>query len=172
MSADGIDALLRKREELLAQIQGMQSAIFHIDQALSLIGYSKTTVARRFANGELMRLIGEAERACNQPPTRILPLGAVFVGPFHKLEAINVAKPRPHAFHNALVEAAMDAYERTTMVLTYLALAIDGKVSDQERHLVLQSLFRPTADGLVKDDASIDSNLAALSGRVLPQGKK
>lgn len=51
---------------------GMQSAIFHIEQALSLIGYSKTTVARRFANGELMRLFGEAERAGNQTPTRIV----------------------------------------------------------------------------------------------------
>jgi hypothetical protein len=71
MSTDGIDALLRKREELLTQIQGMQSAIFHIDQALSLIGYSKTTVARRFAKGELIRLIGEAERSGNQTPIRI-----------------------------------------------------------------------------------------------------
>jgi len=72
MSTDGIDALLRKREELLAQVQGIQSAIFHIDQALNLIGYSTKVVARRFANGELMRLIGEAERAGNQTPTRIM----------------------------------------------------------------------------------------------------
>jgi len=72
MSTDGIDALLRKREELLAQVQGLQSAIFHIDQALSLIGYGKGTVARRFANGELIQLIGEAERAGNQTPTRIV----------------------------------------------------------------------------------------------------
>jgi hypothetical protein len=71
MSTDGIDALLRKREELLAQVQGLQSAIFHIDQALALIGYGTKTVARRFANGELMKLIGEAERAGNQTPTRI-----------------------------------------------------------------------------------------------------
>lgn len=49
----------------------MESAIFHIDQA-SLIGSSKTTVARRFANGELNRLIGEGERAGNQTPTRIM----------------------------------------------------------------------------------------------------
>jgi hypothetical protein len=49
----------------------MQSAIFHIDQALSLIGYSNARVARRFANGELMALIGEAERAGHQTPTRI-----------------------------------------------------------------------------------------------------
>jgi hypothetical protein len=72
MSTDGIDALLRKREELLAKIQGLQSAVFHIDQALNLIGYSTKVVARRFANGELMRLIGEAERAGNQTPTRIM----------------------------------------------------------------------------------------------------
>lgn len=71
MSTDGIDALLRKREELLAQVQGLQSAIFHIDQALALIGYGTKIVARRFANGELMRLIGEAERAGNQTPVRI-----------------------------------------------------------------------------------------------------
>jgi hypothetical protein len=71
MSTDGIDALLRKREELLAQIQGLQSAVCHIDQALNLIGYSTKVVARHFANGELMRLIGEAERAGNQAPTRI-----------------------------------------------------------------------------------------------------
>jgi hypothetical protein len=30
MSTDGIDALLREREELLAQVQGLQSAILHI----------------------------------------------------------------------------------------------------------------------------------------------
>lgn len=71
MSTDGIDALLRKREELLAQVQGLQSAIFHIDQALALIGYGKARVARRFANGELIALVGEAERAGNQTPTRV-----------------------------------------------------------------------------------------------------
>jgi hypothetical protein len=71
MSTDGIDALLRKREDLLAQVQGLQSAVFHIDQALALIGYGKKRVARRFANGELMALIGEAERAGNQTPTRV-----------------------------------------------------------------------------------------------------
>ncbi|MEQ1785350.1 MAG: hypothetical protein ABMA14_28725 [Hyphomonadaceae bacterium] len=72
MSTDGIDALLSKREELLAQVQGLQSAIFHIDQALALIGYGTKVVARRLANGELIRLIGEAERAGNQAPTRIM----------------------------------------------------------------------------------------------------
>lgn len=72
MSTDGIDALLCEREELLAQIQGLQSAMLHIDQALNLIGYRAKVVARRFANGELVRLISEAGRAGNQTPTRIM----------------------------------------------------------------------------------------------------
>lgn len=55
---------------------------------------------------------------------------------------------------------AMDAYERSTMVSTYLALTQDGKIDEKERALVLAPLFRPTADGWVKDDASTDSNFA------------
>ena len=46
MSPDGIDALLRKRQELMAQIQGPQSAGFHIDHALALMGYGKGRDAR------------------------------------------------------------------------------------------------------------------------------
>jgi|JI10StandDraft_1071094.scaffolds.fasta_scaffold20588_9 hypothetical protein len=61
----------RKREELLAQVQGMP-AIFHIDHALNLIAYSDTVKAQRFADAELLALIGEAERAGNQTPTRIM----------------------------------------------------------------------------------------------------
>lgn len=55
----------------MAQIQGLQSAVFHIDQALELIGHGQRKIHRRFANGELMKLIGEAERAGHQTPTRI-----------------------------------------------------------------------------------------------------
>ena len=51
MSTEGIDARLRKREELQAPVQGIQYAIFHIDQPLNLVGYSKSVMARRFANG-------------------------------------------------------------------------------------------------------------------------
>lgn len=62
----------RKREELLAQVQGIQAAIVHIDHALNLIAYSITVKAQRFADAELLALIGEAERAGNQTPTRIM----------------------------------------------------------------------------------------------------
>lgn len=64
---------------------------------------------------------------------------------------------------------AMDSYERSTMVSTYLALTQDGKIDEKERALVLAPLFRPTADGWVKDDASTDANvqnmLAMIKGK-------
>ena len=48
-----------------------------------------------------------------------------------------------------------DAVERRTMLLTYLALLRRKKLPEtEERRLILQSLFRPTVTGIVKDDAS------------------
>ena len=66
-NATVVDALLRKRGELLASVQGIQSAIYHIDQTPALIGYTggegRAPKGRRFANGELTAIVGEAERA-------------------------------------------------------------------------------------------------------------
>lgn len=46
-----------------------------------------------------------------------------------------------------------DAAERVAMVQTYLALMADNKLtSDEDRKLILQPLFRPATDGLVKDE--------------------
>lgn len=64
-NASAVEALLRKREELLISARGIQSAIYHIEQSLALIGYANGEMLprrRRFANGELIALIGEAER--------------------------------------------------------------------------------------------------------------
>jgi hypothetical protein len=48
---------------------------------------------------------------------------------------------------------ATDAAERVTMVMTYLALLEGEKMpSDEDRKLVLQPLFRPATDGIVKDE--------------------
>ncbi len=48
---------------------------------------------------------------------------------------------------------ATDSEERVTMVQTYLALIEDGKMTkDEDRALVLTPLFRPAADGLIKDE--------------------
>lgn len=48
---------------------------------------------------------------------------------------------------------ATDAEERVTMVKTYLALLeADRMPADEDRKLVLAPLFRPAADGIVKDE--------------------
>ena len=47
---------------------------------------------------------------------------------------------------------ARDAEERVTMIETYLALIQHGRVKDDDLKFVLASIFRPTEDGLVKDD--------------------
>lgn len=61
---------------------------------------------------------------------------------------------------------AIDADERATMAQTYLALTAEQAATDQERAIVLGSLFRPTADGIVKDDAAPDLSPAALLSRL------
>jgi hypothetical protein len=62
---------------------------------------------------------------------------------------------------------AINAEERATMALTYLALTADEKADEKERALVLASLFRPTADGIVKDDAAPDLAPGAILSKIL-----
>jgi hypothetical protein len=60
-----IDVLLSKRAELATQLQEAQVAIFHIDATLVLLGHkmAKPRGPNRFAPGELVKLVGVAERA-------------------------------------------------------------------------------------------------------------
>ncbi|MBU2341243.1 MAG: hypothetical protein KKE77_08385 [Alphaproteobacteria bacterium] len=46
----------------------------------------------------------------------------------------------------------IDAQSRSSMAETYLALTKEDAATDQDRAIVLASLFRPQADGIVKDD--------------------
>lgn len=61
---------------------------------------------------------------------------------------------------------AIDAEERKTMAMTYLALTNEGKIDEKDRSLILAPLFRPTADGIVKDDAAPDIGLSSLLSKV------
>ncbi|RVJ68176.1 hypothetical protein CN167_29365 [Sinorhizobium medicae] len=61
---------------------------------------------------------------------------------------------------------AIDADERAIMTQTYLALTAEGQATENERSIVLGSLFRPTADGIVKDDAAPDFSPASLLSRL------
>ncbi len=50
------------------------------------------------------------------------------------------------------------------MVKTYLALLESEKLpSDDDRKLILQSMFRPAADGIVKDEGLPNPLLEALT---------
>jgi hypothetical protein len=46
-----------------------------------------------------------------------------------------------------------DSHERTTMIQTYLALLREGSgPKNEERQLILQTLFRPSTTGFIKED--------------------
>lgn len=66
---------------------------------------------------------------------------------------------------------ATDARERQTIVMTYLALLKESAATDAERAIVLQTLFRSSSDGIVKDDAGMDPSLAGLLGKVIEKIK-
>jgi hypothetical protein len=49
---------------------------------------------------------------------------------------------------------ATDAAERVVMVKTYLSLLEAEKLpADDDKKLILQALFRPASDGIVKDES-------------------
>jgi hypothetical protein len=62
---------------------------------------------------------------------------------------------------------ATDAEERRTMITTFLALTRKSTVNDEDRKFILAALFRPSADGIVKDESAPDTMFAALMGSVL-----
>ena len=64
MSEEALKALAEKRAALIVQIKDLQSQVFHIDGAvIALGGRMPMRHNRLFAHGELMRLIGDAERS-------------------------------------------------------------------------------------------------------------
>ncbi|MEP1934971.1 MAG: DUF6161 domain-containing protein [Roseibium sp.] len=61
---------------------------------------------------------------------------------------------------------SIDSAERAVMAQTFLALTAEGQATDDERKIVLTSLFRPTADGIVKDDAAPEFSTASLISKI------
>jgi hypothetical protein len=63
---------------------------------------------------------------------------------------------------------AIDAEERVTMVMTYLALTKEGSLDQGDRGIVLASLFRSGTDGIVKDDGiGPDTAITGLIAKTL-----
>ncbi len=62
------------------------------------------------------------------------------------------------------IHLATDAAERVVMVKTYLSLIEGDRVkSVEDRQLILQALFRPASDGIVKDEGIPPSFLELLT---------
>jgi hypothetical protein len=73
--SEAIEAILKKRRELEVRLHGLQSAIYHLDQTLELLGYNPdqpVKTGRRFANGELVAMVGEAERLGHTSQSQIV----------------------------------------------------------------------------------------------------
>lgn len=63
---------------------------------------------------------------------------------------------------------SLDADERRAFAETYMALKEDGSVDISNETIVLASLFRPTQDGIIKDeDGGFDLSAAALLAKQL-----
>jgi len=63
---------------------------------------------------------------------------------------------------------ALDANEKKAFAETYLAIKEGGDVDPGSEAIVLASLFRPTQDGIIKDDdGGMDLSAAAILARQL-----
>ena len=62
---------------------------------------------------------------------------------------------------------ALDAEEKKAFAETFLALKEDQSVGAEQEAIVLQSLFRPTQDGIIRDDTPLDISPAGLVSRLL-----
>lgn len=60
-----------------------------------------------------------------------------------------------------------DAAERSVMTETYLSLQEGGQASESDKAIVLGAIFRPTPDGVVKEDGPADLGLQAAISRYL-----
>ncbi|KIM10766.1 MAG: hypothetical protein KU37_08520 [Sulfuricurvum sp. PC08-66] len=48
-----------------------------------------------------------------------------------------------------------DARERVVMIQTYLSFVKEGKIDENDKNLILSSLFRPSNIGIIKDESSV-----------------
>lgn len=60
-----------------------------------------------------------------------------------------------------------DAREREVMTTTYLALIAEKAASPEDRQVILSALFRPTADGIVKEEGGLDPSIASALAKYL-----
>ena len=48
-----------------------------------------------------------------------------------------------------------DAHERVVMIQTYLSFVNEGQINENDKNLILSSLFRPSNIGIINDESSV-----------------
>ncbi len=104
-----------------------------------------------FAGGGLCwayyRLLGTSSPGTTLPPWgELMPcavLAVVFLWVLRTLMRLTMSH----------VHLALDAEERQIMVQCYLAMTNEGETSGDERRALFAAIFRPTGDGIVKDES-------------------
>lgn len=61
----------------------------------------------------------------------------------------------------------VDATERSTMAKTYLAMTHEGTATEAERAIVLSAIFRPTPDGIVREEGPADMSVGGMVSKFL-----
>jgi Family of unknown function (DUF6161) len=61
------------------------------------------------------------------------------------------------------VHQSSDASQRKTMVETYLALEEEGKLTEEQRTMIIEAMFRPVTMGVVKEDETPSHPFAFVS---------
>lgn len=62
---------------------------------------------------------------------------------------------------------SIDADERRTMIMTFLALTRKEKADEKDRAIILAAIFRAGSDGIVKDEGGPDTALATAIGNLI-----
>ena len=66
-------------------------------------------------------------------------------------------------FRLGCIAIKSDIRSRPEQIETYLALASNKQVKDEDRALVLAPLFRAGTNGIIKEETNLDSALAMLA---------
>lgn len=122
----------RKKHRLASSILFVSFA-FYLIGVVKLVGFALTTP------------LGSTE-FWKDPSPGFLAAAAVTIGVVVALGRI------PLRLAMSQLHLGNDADERVTMVTTYLALREGEHASEQHMSIVLERLFTPAADGIVKDD--------------------
>jgi hypothetical protein len=114
-----------------------------------IFGVASGLIALAVTGGIIFEIYLLLKPSTANDPTQYWKLGVVGISAFFGIWVCRILV-KIFLTH---IHLGNDAQERVTMIQTYLALLREGSgPSDDQKELILQTLFRPSPTGLVKDD--------------------